>query len=371
MSVAASRRLTRPAGAVGNTLRRQSVVPHVHTPSKRSNMHPARGSLAIVGALALVLAGCSSESGNSTTSAPSSDASLPATSAAVCLPVPGDSLVVLEDDQHLQNSDNVIPAVNASVADDPAVLDALNVVSEALDTPTLIQLNKAVDVDRQTSAEVASAFVADEGLTAPSTGSGSLTIGAANFSESITIAEIYAAVLRDAGYSTSVRTIGNRETYLPALESGEIAIVPEYAATAAEFLNKRLNGADAPSVASGDITVTTDALNKLGSQVGIVFGDPAAAQDQNAFAVTTAFAEQYGVTTLSDLAEACGGGLSLGGPPECPERAFCQPGLEEVYGVEITDFASLDAGGPLTKTAIRQGEVSIGLVLSSDGELAG
>ena len=332
-------------------------------------MHPARGSLAVMSALALVLVGCSSESGT-TPSATGGDPSLPATSATVCLPVPGDSLVVLADDQNLQNSDNVIPAVNASVAEDQAVLDALNTVSAALDTPTLIQLNKAVDIERQTSAEVAANFVAEQGLTAPSTGSGSLTIGAANFSENITIAEIYAAVLRDAGYSTSVRTIGNRETYLPALESGEIAIVPEYAATAAEFLNSRLNGADAPAVASGDIAITADALREFGSQVGIVFGEPSAAQNQNAFAVTTAFAEQYGVTTLSDLADACGGGLSLGGPPECPERAFCTPGLEDVYGVNVTDFASLDAGGPLTKTAIRQGEVSMGLVFSSDGELA-
>ncbi len=334
-------------------------------------MHHVRGSLAAFSALALVLAGCSSNSGDNASASGAANGSLPATSATVCLPVPGDSLVVLEDDQNLQNSDNVIPAVNAAVAEDEAVIDALNAVSAALDTQTLIELNKAVDIDRQTSAEVAAAFVADQGLNAPGTGSGSLTIGAANFSENVTIAEIYAAVLRDAGYDASVRTIGNRETYVPALESGEIAIVPEYAATAAEFLNKRLNGADAPAVASGDIDVTADALSELGSQVGIVFGEPSAAQDQNAFAVTTAFAEQYGVTTLSDLAEACGGGLSLGGPPECPERPFCQLGLEDVYGVEIADFASLDAGGPLTKTAIRQGEVSIGLVFSSDGELAG
>lgn len=334
-------------------------------------MHNARGSLAVLSALALVLAGCSSDSGDTAAPSGAANSSLPATSATVCLPVPGDSLVVLEDDQNLQNSDNVIPAVNADVAADEAVIEALNVVSAALDTRTLIELNKAVDIDRQTSAEVAAAFVADRNLSAPQSGSGSLTIGAANFSENITIAEIYAAVLRDAGYDASVRTIGNRETYLPALESGEISIVPEYAATAAEFLNKRLNGADAPSVASGDIEVTADALAELGSQVGIVFGDASDAQDQNAFAVTTAFAEQYGVTTLSDLAEACGGGLSLGGPPECPERPFCQLGLEDVYGVDVTDFASLDAGGPLTKTAIRQGEVSIGLVFSSDGELAG
>jgi osmoprotectant transport system substrate-binding protein len=284
-----------------------------------------------------------------------------------CLPVPGDSIVVLADDMKLQNSDNLVPAVNADTSEDTAVIAAVNAVSTVLDTPTLIQLNKAVDIDRQTSSEVAAQFVTDQGLTAPSQGSGSIVVGSANFSENITVAEIYAAVLRDAGYDVTVRTIGNRETYMPALVSGEVDLVPEYAATAAEFINRSLNGADAPAVASGDIAVTKAALDGF-ADFGVVFGEPAAAQDQNAFAVTTAFSEQYGVTSLSELAANCSG-ISLGGPPECPERTFCQIGLEDVYGLDVTDFSSLDAGGPLTKTALRQGAIAVGLVFSSDGEL--
>ncbi len=173
--------------------------------------------------------------------------------------------------------------------------------------------------------------------------------------------------MRDAGYDVSVRTIGNRETYMPALVSGEVDVVPEYAATAAEFINRSINGADADPVASGDINETMNALNGF-TDFGVVFGEPSDAQDQNAFAVTTAFSEEYGVTSLSDLAANCEG-ISLGGPPECPERTFCQIGLEDVYGIKVTDFAALDAGGPLTKTALRQGEVAVGLVFSSDGEL--
>jgi osmoprotectant transport system substrate-binding protein len=284
-----------------------------------------------------------------------------------CLPVPGDSIVVLADDMKLQNSDNVVPAVNVATSEDTAVMEAVNAVSPVLDTPTLIQLNKAVDIDRQTSSEVAAQFVTDQGLTAPSQGSGSIVVGSANFSENITVAEIYAAVLRDAGYDVTVRTIGNRETYMPALVSGEVDVVPEYAATAVEFINRSLNGADAPAVASSDIAVTKAALDGF-ADFGVVFGEPAAAQDQNAFAVTTAFSEQYGVTSLSELAANCSG-ISLGGPPECPERTYCQIGLEDVYGIDVSDFSSLDAGGPLTKTALRQGAIAVGLVFSSDGEL--
>lgn len=330
-------------------------------------MHTRFAPLAAIATSALFLAACSAGTTDSSASPTGASGTTEPAMAQQCLPVPGDSIVVLADDMKLQNSDNLVPAVNADTSEDTAVIAAVNAVSTVLDTPTLIQLNKAVDIDRQTSSEVAAQFVTDQGLTAPSQGSGSIVVGSANFSENITVAEIYAAVLRDAGYDVTVRTIGNRETYMPALVSGEVDLVPEYAATAAEFINRSLNGADAPAVASGDIAVTKAALDGF-ADFGVVFGEPAAAQDQNAFAVTTAFSEQYGVTSLSELAANCSG-ISLGGPPECPERTFCQIGLEDVYGLDVTDFSSLDAGGPLTKTALRQGAIAVGLVFSSDGEL--
>ncbi|HWJ85484.1 MAG TPA: glycine betaine ABC transporter substrate-binding protein, partial [Cellulomonas sp.] len=96
-------------------------------------------------------------------------------------------------------------------------------------------------------------------------------------------------------------------------------------------------------------------------------GDASAAQDQNAFAVTQEFADAHKVTTLSELAAACGG-LTLAGPAECPDRPFCQPGLEKTYGLVFSEFTSYDFG--LIGAAVRKGEAAIGLVLSSDGSLA-
>jgi len=330
-------------------------------------MHTRSGILAAAAISTLALAGCTTYEESAASGSSTSSSSPGTTQQVTCTPVAGDTLVVLDDDLGLQLSDNVIPAVNADSATD-TVLDALAVVSAALDTDALIQLNKAVDVERQTSTDVASQFVADNGLTAPSEGEGSLVIGAANFSENITVAEIYGDVLADAGYDVEVRTIGNRETYMPALQSGEVDIVPEYAATVTEYLNLQINGADAPTVASGDIAETVAALEPLAEQVGLVFGEASSAQDQNAFATTQGFVDAYGVTTLSQLAETCGP-IILGGPAECPERDFCQIGLEDTYGIEIDSFLSLDAGGPLTKTAITGGDVALGLVFSSDGAL--
>jgi osmoprotectant transport system substrate-binding protein len=313
----------------------------------------------------MALAACSSTPSTTTASPTTSDVM-----ASPCVPVPGNQLVVLADDQHLQTVDNIIPAVNAKTAVDGAIMGALDRVSAALTTDKLMALNEATDVEQKSSTDVAAQFVADEGLKPTGSRSGKLVIGSANFSENITLAEIYAAVLRDTGYTVEVRTIGSRETYLPALEKGDVDIVPEYAGTVTEFLNKAVNGADAAPLASGDLDATVANLRDLGKEVGLAFGHPSPAQDQNAFAVTKAFADEHGVTSLSELANECGP-ISLGGPPECPDRPFCQPGLENTYGLEFDDFLSLDPGGPLTKAAIRNGDVVLGLVFSSDGTLGG
>jgi osmoprotectant transport system substrate-binding protein len=329
---------------------------------------------AVGAALLLLVAACGepgSSGGGTTEPAPTATAD-GAEARAACDPVPGDALVVLEDDLGLQTVDNIVPAVNAdAAAANPGLLAVLDSVSATLDTATLIELNRAVDVERRTSSEVAAEYVAEQGLDSQEqVGAGaSVLVGAANFSESATLAEIYAAALDAAGFDASTQTIGNRETYLPALELGDLTVVPEYVGTLTEFLNKAVNGADAEAVASSDLDATVSELAALGEQVGLVFGEPAEAQDQNAFAVTVAFAEAHGLTTLSDLAETCGA-VALGGPPECPDRPFCQVGLEQLYGIEIGEFTSLDAGGPLTKAALQQGQIALGLVFSSDAALS-
>lgn len=291
-----------------------------------------------------------------------------------CAPIPGEELVVLEDDKSLQNADNVIPAVTASVAAaDPNLLEVLNTISAELTTDDLIELNAGVDLERKSAEEVAKAYVDDRGLTeGVSGGSGPIVVGGANFTESTILANVYAEVLNAAGYDASVAEVQAREVYLPALQSGaEIQVFPEYVATVADFINQQVNGPEAKTFATNDAQETLDLLTPLAEQVGLTFGEPSEAVDQNAWAVTQEFADELGVSTLSELAEACDdGSLILGGPTTCPERPQCQVGLEETYGLEFASFTTLDTGGPLTKAGILQGEVSMGLVFSSDGALA-
>jgi osmoprotectant transport system substrate-binding protein len=62
--------------------------------------------------------------------------------------------------------------------------------------------------------------------------------------------------------------------------------------------------------------------------------------------------------------------LTLGGPPECPERPFCIPGLRDTYGIEFGEFVPLDVGGPLTVEALRNGDIDVALLFSTNSVIA-
>jgi osmoprotectant transport system substrate-binding protein len=316
--------------------------------------------LALSAVLATTACGQSGSSGSGGNAASGS------ASGETCAPVAGDQLVLLKDDKNLQTVDNIIPAVTAAKSS-PALLDALNGVSAKLTTQDLTDLISAVSDKRQSAVDAASAYVKDKGLDkGGSGGSGALVAGAADFPESQILANVYADVLNAAGFQATVQTVGKREVYIPALERGEIQVFPEYVGSLATFLNH-----SDPSVASSDLQKTVDNLTKLGQGVGIAFGDPSKAADQNGFAITSALAKKLGgITTLSDLADKCGdGSLILGGPTECPTRPFCQPGLEDKYGMKFSDVQDLDIGTPINQ-GLQQGVISIGLVLTTDPILA-
>jgi osmoprotectant transport system substrate-binding protein len=327
--------------------------------------YAAVGLTALVAAAAI--AGCGTKHTSSVATGSSSSTAGGATT--VCAPVAGSTLVTLADDKKLQLSDNIVPLVRTAVAK-PPLTDALNKVSSVLTQDKLNALNVATSTEHEPSQQAASDFVSQNGLGSGfSGGSGKITVVAAGFSENQTLAYIYEDVLKDAGYDASVSVSTNREIYLPALEKGTYDVVPEYAATLTEFLNDAANGANAPTKASSDIAQTLAQLTPLAAAKGLTALDAASATDEDAFAVTSNFATKYGVTTLSDLAAKCGGGVSLGGPAECPTRPFCELGLEKTYGLKISGFTALDEDGSLTRSAVEQGKVALVEVFSSDSDV--
>ncbi|HEY5335650.1 MAG TPA: glycine betaine ABC transporter substrate-binding protein [Mycobacteriales bacterium] len=332
-------------------------------------MHASRPALRLISlgfaglAVAGLAAGCGTKPKAATTPGTSTTADM------VCQPVAGSTLVTLADDKKLQLSDNIIPLVRTAVAKAP-LTDALNKVSSVLSQEKLNALNVATSTQHEPAEQAASDFVSQNGLDSGfSGGSGTINVVAANFSENQVLANVYADVLNKAGYKASVKVSTNREAYLKALEAGQYDVVPEYAATLTEFLNTAANGANATPQASSDITKTVTALGPLANAKGLTALKPAAATDEDAFAVTEAFAQKYKVSTLSQLASTCSGGVTLGGPVECPQRPFCQVGLEKTYGLKITNFTALDSDGSLTRSAVLQGRVALVEVFSSDSDV--
>jgi osmoprotectant transport system substrate-binding protein len=187
-----------------------------------------------------------------------------------------------------------------------------------------------------------------------------ITVGVSgSFAENEIVAEMYAQVLEHAGYTVKRQfDLRSRELSQNALESGQIDLKPEYLSSLLLFLDPNARASSSTSVVARDD-------RRLLRARGITLLTPSPAQDANEFVANAKTARQFGLSTVSSLAPVAGR-LNLGGPPECPQRPFCIPGLQRVYGIVFNDFQPLDAGGPQTVAALRADAVQIGLLFSTD-----
>ena len=199
-------------------------------------------------------------------------------------------------------------------------------------------------------------------------GGGTVVIGSADFSESEVLANLYALLAQSAGYKTKIQTVTTREIYEPALEKGQIDIVPDYAATFTEFLNHKVNGANAPTVATSNKDTTLVQLKKLAQPLGLTALEPSDAADQNAFAVTKDFAAKNNLKTLSDVA-AAKLPIKLAAPAECKSRTFCGGALIDKYGINVTQFDTFDFDSVPGKKAVQDGKDDMVEVATDDGTL--
>lgn len=184
-----------------------------------------------------------------------------------------------------------------------------------------------------------------------------VTIGSADFTESQLIATIYSQALQNAGVPVKEQfNIGSREVYMAALKDGSIDLLPEYSGALLKYL-------DTKSSASTSADVIADLKTKLPDGVSMLDASPA--EDGDVLAVTQETADKYDLKTISDLVPHMSD-LTLGGPPEWKTRVNGVVGLKQTYGLTFKDFVSLDAGGPLTMTALTSGQVQVGDIFSTD-----
>lgn len=194
----------------------------------------------------------------------------------------------------------------------------------------------------------------------PVIGDDAITIASFDFPESVLLAEIYAQALESEGFQVKrALNLGPRELVEPALERGLVEFVPEYLGSALGFVTR---GA---AEASSDVAVTRQKLTEALAERRIAVLESAPAEDVNALAVTAQTAATYGLKTISDLAPVAPQ-LVFGGPPECPSRPLCLPGLQQTYGLRFKRFQGLDAGGPYTSASLASSHVDVALLFTTD-----
>jgi osmoprotectant transport system substrate-binding protein len=186
-------------------------------------------------------------------------------------------------------------------------------------------------------------------------------VGSANFQENVVLANIYAGALKAKGVKVSTKlNIGSRETYIPAVKDGSIDLIPEYSGVLLSYFDKNSTAVSATDVYAALQKATPQPLTVL---------TQSQAEDKDAIVVTKETAAKYNLNSIADLA-AVASKLTLGAPPEFQTRPDGIPGLQKTYGVKFKTFKKLDAGGPLTENALKNGQIDAGDIFTTDPLIA-
>lgn len=194
-----------------------------------------------------------------------------------------------------------------------------------------------------------------------SAAAGGIIVGSADFPESALLAEIYAGALEAKGVKVTKKlNIGAREAYIPALQDGSIDLIPEYTGVLTQYFNKDAKATDSEGVYTELKAAVPDTLAVL---------DKSAAEDKDALVMKKSRADELGVKSIADL-KGKSQDLVIGGPPEWKTRLTGIPGFKKFYGLEFKQFRPLDAGGPLTLQALKNGQIDAGDLFTTDPSIA-
>jgi len=185
-----------------------------------------------------------------------------------------------------------------------------------------------------------------------------LRVGSADFTESALLADIYAGALRAKGVKVERKSLGPRETYIPALKDGSIDLIPEYTGTLLKYLDKEATQTSSEEVYTALKSAVPPPLTVL---------DKSPAEDKDAVVVTRSTADRYRARSIADLAPHCGE-VIFGGPSEFEKRADGLPGIEKKYNCTFKQFKALDTG-PITVSALADDTVQAADIFTTNPAL--
>jgi osmoprotectant transport system substrate-binding protein len=200
---------------------------------------------------------------------------------------------------------------------------------------------------------------------APSAGAAGavITVGSNNFSESTILADIYGHALAAKGFQVKYHAnIGSREISYGLMKNGLVSLMPEYNGSLLSYLDPK-----AVSTSAADTDAQTSA--KLAPNLQLL--NPSAAEDKDSLTVNGTTAKNLNLTstsTISSLAKSASS-LVIGGAPEFQTREQGLVGLKDKYGLTFKSFKALDAGSTLTETALKNNDVQIADIFTTDSSI--
>ncbi len=203
----------------------------------------------------------------------------------------------------------------------------------------------------------------DNPLTGKKSSGGTVVVGSNNFPpESTLLADLYGEALKAKGVKVTYKpNIGSRETTYGLIKNGTLTLLPpEYNGGAAGLprqegrpeVGRRHHGRDHRQARSR--THPAGALARRGQ--GLRDRQPA---------------DREQVPPHREVLHRRpqghrGGELVIGGSPEFQTRRQGLEGLKSVYGLRFKSFKALDAGGPLTQTALKKNVVQVADLFTTD-----
>ncbi|HEX4343965.1 MAG TPA: glycine betaine ABC transporter substrate-binding protein [Solirubrobacteraceae bacterium] len=188
-------------------------------------------------------------------------------------------------------------------------------------------------------------------------------IGTKNFTESEILGELYKQALEAKGLRVDLQSaVGTTEVTNAALRDGLLDMYPEYIGvllSEVDKIVKRPAGEQAAyRLAKG-----------IEQRRGFTLLQETRLSNEDALAVTNAFARRSGVRSISDLARLRT--VRLGAPPEFENRFEGMVGLRRVYGLRKVHMIAVNSNKGLEYPALENGGIDVGLVFTTDSRLAG
>ena len=210
-------------------------------------------------------------------------------------------MLTLADDRGMLGPDRLVPVVRRDLLRALSARRAqrlralLDRVSRVITTLGLRGLNQQV-ADGRLPEAVGGEFVDGNGLDRGRRRARGprIVVGHQSFGEAETLAHLYAAALRGAGYRVAVRDVeGFRPELVAALRSGRVQLAIGYSHSLLRYLD--------PDAATGRGSEARR-LRRALARIGVEPQRRAPGENRNLFVMTRATAGAYGIARLSDLA---------------------------------------------------------------------